>query len=382
MTGAAADGSVQRSTLELSGILAIDLVGAGEQEMARLRRQLGPLGVRGDGDADLVIEFVDRLPRSATVIALGRDAAYDEHGLIVRRGRRQTDVRVRIPVDRIGQAPLTIVAERGALTIPYLIPIVGLTALARGRVPVHASGFVHDGRGVLVTGWAKGGKTEALLGFAQRGATYVGDEWIFLDAEGRTMIGLPEPMRVWDWQLDQTPNVRERIGWRARGRLSAAAGSTALLRGGARLPVVRGSAVGDAARRLGAIADRQRSVQVPPARAFEGQVATAPVKVDAIVLIESTLAGETSVEAIDPGALAQRVAAMVVHEWLDLAALLLAHRFAFPEREVVSIGAIGATLEDALRRAVASTRTIRVRHSQPVQLEPLADLLASTLAGR
>jgi hypothetical protein len=75
MTGAAADGSTHRSPLELSGILAIDLVGAGEQETARLRRQLGPLGARGDGDPDLVIEFVDRLPTSGTVVALGRDAA-------------------------------------------------------------------------------------------------------------------------------------------------------------------------------------------------------------------------------------------------------------------------------------------------------------------
>ncbi|HEX6869374.1 MAG TPA: hypothetical protein VF119_11245, partial [Candidatus Limnocylindrales bacterium] len=333
--------------LELEGVVTVGLFGGGEREVAVIRRQLGPLAVVHDRAPDLVIEFVDRLPDDGTLTALGREAAYGEEGLVIRRGRRKADVRVRIPLERLGERPVTITAERGLPAIPYLIPIVGITALARGVVPVHASAFVHEDRGVLVTGWAKGGKTEALLAFAERGATYVGDEWVFVSGDGRSMTGLPEPMRVWDWQLDQVPSLRARVGAGARARLRAAAGTTRALRTGAGLPAVRASAAGDAARRLGEIADRQRSIQVPPAQAFDGRVARGPVPLDAIVLIESTLGGEPSVGPLDAASLAGRVAAMVVHEWLDLGALLLAHRYAFPDRSVPRLEWIEGQLEAA-----------------------------------
>ena len=367
-------------TLELDGVVTIGLFGGGEREVTLIRRQLGPLAVVHDRSPDLVIEFVERLPADGPLTALGREAAYGEHGLVIRRGRRKTDVRVRIPLDRLGERPLTITAERGLPAIPYLIPVVGLTALARGVIPVHASAFVHDGRGVLVTGWAKGGKTEALLAFAERGATYVGDEWVFVSADGRSMTGLPEPMRVWDWQLDQIPSLRARVGTGARARLRAAAGTTRALRAGAGLPAVRTSAAGDAARRLGEIAERQRSIQVPPAQAFGGRVADGPVPLDAIVLIEATLGGEPTVGPLDTGSLAGRVAAMVVHEWLDLEALLLAHRYAYPDRDIPRLEAVETRIASALRAAWATTPAIHVRHPQPVEIAPLAERIGAALA--
>ena len=367
-------------TLELAGVVTIGLFGGGEREIALIRRQLGPLAIVHDRAPDLVIEFVDRLPDDGMLTALGREAAYGEEGLVIRRGRRKSDVRVRIPLERLGERPVTIMAERGLSAIPYLIPIVGMTTLAGGAIPVHASAFVHDGRGILVTGWAKGGKTEALLAFAERGATYVGDEWVFVSTDGRSMTGLPEPMRVWDWQLDQIPSLRARVGAGARARLRAAAGTTRALRAGAGLPAVRATAAGDAARRLGEIAERQRSIQVPPAQAFDGRVALGPVPLDAIVLIEATLGGEPSVGSVDAASLAARVAAMVVHEWLDLGALLLAHRYAFPDRDVPRLERIEAQLEAALRGAWAATPAIHVRHPQPVEIAPLADRIGAALA--
>jgi hypothetical protein len=374
--------TVGHITLDLHGLLTIGLHGAGEREIGRLRRQLGPMPVVDARPADLVIEVVDRLSTDGTLVSLGRDAAYDARGLIIRRGRRQTDVRVRVPLERLGEVPLTITVERGAPAIPGLIPMVAMTALARGHVPVHASAFVHDGLGILVTGWAKGGKTEALLGFATRGETYVGDEWVFIAADGATMTGLPEPMRVWDWQLAQSPAIREQVGRPGRARLRAAAATTHLLRGAAGLPVLGGTAIGDAARRLGGMADRQRSIQVPPTEAFGGRVASGAVPLHAVVLIESTLDGVASVEPIDAARLARRVAPMVAHEWLDLEALLLAHRFAVPESVGPTMAAIEARLEAALAHALARVRAIHVRHPQPVELAGLADRLERALRDR
>ena len=85
--------------------------------------------------------------------------------------------------------------------IPLLISIINLTALKKHRcVPIHASAFVYKGTGVVVTGWIKSGKSEALLAFSQHGATYVGGEWVLLDPDGETMYGLPGTFRMWDWQ--------------------------------------------------------------------------------------------------------------------------------------------------------------------------------------
>jgi hypothetical protein len=172
-------------------------------------------------------------------------------------------------------------------------------------------------------------------------------------------------MRVWDWQLDQAPSIREEVGRGRRARLAAAAGTSGVLRVGASLPIVRSTAAGDAARRLGAVADRQRSVQVPPARAFDGRVADGAVPLDAIVLIESTLRGESSLDPIGPADLSRRVAAMVVHEWLDLGSTLLAHRFAFPDRETPSLAMLETRLEAAMRTAFAGAPACWLRHPQP-----------------
>ena len=279
----------------------------------RCRASLGPAR-----EPDITIRFVDRVDVQGPLRLLGREAAAGDDEFFVLRGRRKTTVRVKIPVADIGTTPLEIVAERGLSAVPYLLPIVMLTLLSKGTVPVHASAFVAGGRGTLVTGWAKGGKSEALLAFADRGATYVGDEWVFVTADGATMAGLPEPMRLWDWQLAMVPRLRDRIGLGRRARLGTAASMSRLLAGTARLPVIRSSAPGDMARRLGAIMENQRSLQIPPERVFDGRVSVDLVPLDSVVLIESSTDPIAAAEPIDGTILARRTAATVVHELLDI----------------------------------------------------------------
>jgi hypothetical protein len=322
---------------------------------------------------------VDSLEVGGVLRPLGREAAYADDDFVVLRGRRKTTVRVRIPIDRIGTAPLEIVAERGLSAVPFLLPIINLTLLSKGVVPIHASAFVASGRGVLVTGWAKGGKTEALLAFATRGATYVGDEWVFVTADGASMAGLPEPMRLWDWQLAMVPELRDRIGARRRVRLAAAAATARLLAGAARLPLLRSSAPGDLARRLGAMADNQRSLQVPPQRVFGGNVADGLVPLDTVVLIESSGDPVASAEPIDGSVVARRTVATVIHELLDVEALYLSFRYAFPERHNPFIENLRETLERGLIGALRGKRCVLVRHPYPPDIPSLHGLIASAI---
>jgi len=373
--------SPDRSTtlLDLHGLLTIALADARDAEVARVRRQLGPLPEAAAAEADLVVRFVDRLDVRGTLRPLGREAAYTDDDFLVLRGRRKTSVRVRIPVGEIGSRPLEIVAERGAPAIPFLLPIVAVTLLSRGVVPVHASAFVADGRGTLVTGWAKGGKSEALLAFADHGAAYVGDEWVFVTGDGTSMAGLPEPMRLWDWQLAMVPRLRARIGVGRRLRLAAAAATTGMLSGTARLPVVRSSAPGDLARRLGSMAENQRSLQIAPERVFDGRVTSGLVPLDAIVLIESSSDPQASAEPADAAVVAQRTAATVAHELLDLEALYLTWRYAFPGRRNDYLESLPAILEERLVAAFENRPCVLVRHPYPPDIPSLHGLISDAL---
>src|SRR5207247_1046267 len=99
--------------------------------------------------------------------------------------------RARVDFRQIG-GRCEIVSQSGLGPVPLLIGIVTVTALGKSFVPLHGSAFVHNATGIIVTGWAKGGKTEALLAFAEHGARYVGDEWILLSSDGRKVYGVPE----------------------------------------------------------------------------------------------------------------------------------------------------------------------------------------------
>jgi hypothetical protein len=367
------------TVLDLHGLMTIALVDAGRREVETIARQLGPLPQVDAADGDVTIRFVDRLEVRGVLRPLGREAAYGDDEFVVLRGRRKTIVKVKIPVDQIGTIPLEIVAERGLSAVPYLLPIINLTLLSKGIVPVHASAFIADGRGTLVTGWAKGGKSEVLLAFADRGATYVGDEWVFVTGDGSAMAGMPEPMRLWDWQLAMVPQLRDRIGTGRRLRLGAAASTARFLAGAARLPLIRSSAPGDLARRLGAMADNQRSLQIPPERVFDGRVSVGLTPLGNVVLVESSSDPVASAESIDATIVARRTAATVVHELLDLQALYLAFRYAFPDRRNPFIESLPAVVEKGLVDAFGRKRCVSVRHPYPPDIPSLYGLVAGAI---
>ena len=195
---------------DLHGLAGVRVVDGDDADVAAVAAQLGPLPRRLDREPDIVIRFVDRIEHASRLRYLGaRDAGWTDDGFFVLRSRKQPVV-VRLPMDRIG-GTCEIVAERGVPAIPFLIAVLNLTVLGNGALPLHAAAFELDGVGTLVTGWSKGGKTELLMAAVGAGARYIGDEWVYLTTDG-TMRGIPEPIRLWDWHLDQLPSARARLG--------------------------------------------------------------------------------------------------------------------------------------------------------------------------
>lgn len=362
---------------DLHGFVGIRLLNAGRAETRMIERQVGPLQAALDREPDIVIEFVDRIEVRGPLRLIGaHDAAHDDGRFFVLRGRHKKPVRVILPLDELGGG-CRVVAERGAPAIPMLIPLINMIALAHDVVPVHGSAFVYRGVGVLATGWAKGGKTETLLSFMAQGASYVGDEWVYLTADG-LMRGIPEPIRFWNWHLAELPGYRRRLARSDRVRLDALdrlAGTGAWL--GSRVP----GAAGRLAARAAPVLRNQAYVQIPPRDLFEAEHCQSTATLDRLLLVTGHEASGITVEPIEAGRVAERMVASNEHERLDFLATYLKHRYAFPDRHSELVESAPHTERKALAAAFAGRSAWVVGHPYPVAIPDLFPAVWPVIGG-
>ena len=354
---------------DLHGIVGVRLLGASPREIAAVDGQLGPIRRPLQRPPDVVIRFVEHLHPRGTVRLLGLDeAGFTDDAFLVLRGKHKSRARVQIPMSRIGQA-CEILCERGVAAVPLLIPILNLTALARGALPLHAAALNYGGKGILVTGWSKGGKTETLLAFMARGARYIGDEWVYVDAQGETMHGIPEPVRIWDWHLQQMPQLRRALPGTSRGRLRflrallAVEGRLASTRA-RRLPVVR------LLQRARPLLQRQAGTNVHP-RALFGDCLDLSGRLDQVVFVGSHEAPEITVRPMDPEEVAARMVHSLQYERLPFMAFYEAFRFAFPTAQNTLLESAEALQRQRLRNVLAGKPCLEVLHPYPLSISAL-----------
>jgi hypothetical protein len=362
---------------DLHGIVGVRLLGATPADVAAVRRQLGPIEGRLAREPDIEIRFVDRLKTSSRLRLLDLDdAGFTDDGFVVLQSRYRTRARAQIAFEQIG-GTCRIVCEAGLPGVPLLIPILNLTALVKGVLPLHASAFTYDGTGVLATGWSKGGKTETLLAFMNHGAAYVGDEWVYLMPEGGRMFGIPEPMRIWDWHLDDLPAYRERIGWRNRSRLAAIRLAQEVE---AAVPRLAGRNGRSGLRgRVMPLVARQRHARIHPEHLFGNSSCALAGTLDRVFLLVSHESDEVKVEPIDPLEIARRMVFSLQHERLDFLSYYLKFRFAFPDTSNAVIEQAEETEREALARALAGKPAWAVYHPYPAPIPALFERMAPLL---
>ena len=356
---------------DLSGVVGVRLEGAAAAERDAVGRQLGLEPTTLVGEPDIVIRFVDSIRPAGRLRLLGlRDTAFDDDGFLVLRGAHKSSVRVRIPLDQVGER-CEVVCERGLSSVPLLVPLVNMRALSLGAVPLHASSFVHEGTGVVVTGWTKGGKTEALLAFTSHGAEYVGDEWIYVLPEGDRVLGLPEPIRLWDWHLRQLPSVRAKLSTGDQRRL----GAFRTLERSRRAAARRNGRVAGVAARLGPLVERQLGVDVDPRALFSAQTLPREASFDRLFFVVTHASDEITVEPADPIELARRMVFSLEYERLDLRAAYLSFRFAFPDAANDLLARAEALQRETLEHRFAGKPAYVVHHPYPVDLARLYDAM-------
>lgn len=366
---------------DLHGIVGIRVVDAQPAELAGVRRQLGPIEQPLSREPDVVIRFADEPPahgRRQRIVALG-ESAEAEGRFVLLAGRRGLPIHVEVPLDDVG-GRCEIVCRRGTREVPHLVSLVNLTALARGFVPVHASAFVIDGRGVLVTGWAKGGKTEVLLGMVARGATPVGDEWVYVDPSTRTMYGIREPVRVWDWHLRQMPEYRARLRPTSRLRLGALRPGVAVLTAVERRAGSRRGLVADVIRRVSPVAQRRMSVQVQPETLF-GQRSAASAAIDEVVLVANHTADGIVASPAPSTEIVDRVCHSLAYERLALVGVYHQYGYALPGRSSELIERASRRERELLTASLDGTPSHVVEHPYPVNISALCDRVEAIVSG-
>lgn len=366
---------------DLHGIVGIRLIDAMPSDVAAVTRQLGPIQAVLEHEPDIVIRFVDHLSTTSQIRYLGLDdAGFTDDAFLVLRGKHETRVKVQIPIDQVGQAQCEIVCERGLPAVPLLIPILNLTALSKGTLPLHASAFIYNGLGVLATGWAKGGKTETLLAFTANGAQYVGDEWVYISSDGQYMHGIPEPIRVWDWHLEDLPQYRALLGRSDRARLRGLNLLVQSLDQVVTSGLGRGSVPVRLMRRIGPMLKRQLYVHLRPQTLFGQGHSPMKARLQKVFFVASHESPEVTVEPIEPGEIARRMVFSLQEERSDFLSYYLKFRFAFPEARNPLIEQAEECQREALLRVLADKETYAVYHPYPVPIPAMFEVISPLLA--
>ena len=311
---------------------------------------------------DITVQFVEDLPvRGIRFLGTDQDAFTDNGFFLLQEGTRR--VKARIPFDRIG-GPCEIVCKSRLGSVPLLIPIVSLTALKKECVPVHASAVVYNGVGILMAGWAHCGKTAALLGFASKGAEYVGEEWVLLAGNGQRMQGLVRPLELSHWHVASLPHVRSAVNLMNR----CAFHGIGILDGLRKMVSgkrTRSSLVFRSLRRASAAVEDRLRPTVAPSAIFRDRIRSAGAQVEKIFLFVSHEDHRIEVEPITPLEMARRLTFLVQRELTPLLRHYAAYQFAFPSQRNELIESTAEYSFGMLTRALNGKETYIVRLPYP-----------------
>lgn len=356
---------------DLHGMVGIRLVDATPQDITIVKRQLGPIEKTLNREPDITIRFMDEIKTVTQLNYLGVDeVAFNDEAFMLLRSKHKTRAKVQIPFEKIGQE-IEILCERGLLAVPLLIPIINLTALCKGNLPLHASAFTYNSLGGLATGWAKGGKTETLLAFMSNGADYVGDEWIYLSSDGHRMYGIPEPIRVWDWHLQDLPEYWAKVNLGDRTRLKSLSLLITPLEWAISSGVASESSVVRLIRRMVPLLKRQLYVHLPPKRIFGTDNSPLEGCLDKIFFVVSHEGTDIQVNPISLREVASRMVFSLQEERRDLVSAYLKYRFAFPEIKNELIENLEGLQRTALERVLREKEAYVVYHPYPVSIPAL-----------
>lgn len=350
----------------LHGRLRLRLTAATPAERRLISRELDLAESPPSSNVDLHLRFADRVGDANEQLIGHDDIAFTPDSFVVIRSKHRA--RVQVPLDHLG-GECELVYQHGGTRLPLLLPIVNLTAMTRGLLPLHAAAVRYGGKGALVTGWARGGKTTSLLGFMADGADYISDDWTYVDVARHTMFGLPKPLQVSDRQLAEQPGYLARVGSRQRWQMRSARLAQQVIEGMAAHRWGRKAVPATVLQHLVPALQRRRSVDVAPRRLFDLEADSLrgeEPRLDAIFFTMSHRHPEVRVAPVAAGELVERIALMLEQEYAEVMAVYRKFRFAYPDRRSPVLDDLSIHLREQLARLMTNMPAYLVHHPYPV----------------
>ncbi len=210
---------------DIHGVLGLRLIDPTSSLSRLVARQMdpwrpGPLA----SEPDVSISRLRSTPSRGSRYRLGdagdsQECEFNDSEFILRKG----GMALSIPFASVGAGCVIGWSGGGGmrrLLIDYVRPALQISLLPKDRLALHSAAVSHKGKGILLAGWAESGKTEAMLGFLQAGASFVSDKWTIVDGDGSSIRHFPTPITVRNWMIDLVPGLRDRLTstdlWRAR----------------------------------------------------------------------------------------------------------------------------------------------------------------------
>lgn len=351
---------------DIHGVLGIRLLDPSPADVAAVSEHLGMLRKPLLREPDVTFRFMSRLPFPPKPPFEAKEKKAGEEAFFI-FDEKTKRVLARVPFDRVG-SPCEIVCQRGLRSVPLLMPILSLTALAKGLVSVHASAFVHHGIGILMVGQPESGKTTTLLGFASKGAEFIGEEWVLVDGNGQAMYGLPRQIELSPSHMEAVPEVRRVI---KRSRLLPFEG----LRRLGRMQKILGKVAGRSftTYALQAISALQRRIlpRLEPQAIFGSRVGSLIAKPEKVFLLISHAHPTVEVKLISAIEMARRIAALTQYENARFMEHYRTFKSAFPDRENRCAEESTAHQYALLSRALLAKETYTVRHPHKMPFSAL-----------
>lgn len=342
----------------IHGFVRVQLEGTGIIIPEWLKSFEGPVG----GKPDITVQFVERLDDASPVRFIElRQCGYTKSGFVA-YPRSVAARKISIPLEKIGE-PFAIQCEAGIDALPLFEELVHLAAVNAGTLPLHASAFQYNGKTILASGYPQGGKTSLLLAFTAHEASFISDDWTYLDSK-QQVYGIPFPVTLRGWQVAQLPSLQSKISTRKRltQRVMMHLSKAVFLNGPE-----------SSRAKLGRFFENRANMTVESEQIFGKTQSDANKTLDVFYLTMIHDSDTIVVEVTPPERALPQLLQMQMNEWQPFINMYKAYIAALPERRSMFLDNFTQNVADLIEERLDAVPIYSVYHPHPVNLNTLYD---------